>query len=203
MSASDLVEVMAGQRACRWFSDEPVPDDDISRLLELATRAPSAENTQPWVFVVVRDHRVRATIDDLTRRLWRDGARAHAESRLDAGLLADVDGAIDAGFGGAPVLVIVAADTSLVPRRAMGASVYPAVQNLLLAANAMGYGSALMTLPTFAPDELRAAIDLPAHSEPLAVVPLGRPRRPLGPSRRQPVSTKAHLDHFGTPFPQH
>jgi nitroreductase len=198
-----LFEVIAGQRACRWFTADPVPDDDIARMLELATHAPSAENTQPWVFVVVRDDGVRRAIADLARRLWRDGARAHAENRLAARVFADVDGAVEAEFGGAPVLVVVAADTSLVPRRAMGSSIYPAVQNLLLAASALGYGSALMTLPTFAPDELRTAVDLPEHVEPVAVVPLGRPRRPLGPPRREPVRAKAHLDHFGTPFPRH
>jgi nitroreductase len=199
---SDLFEVMSGQRACRWFLPDDVPDSDIAALLELASHAPSAENAQPWVFVVVRDEGVRAAIAELTQRLWRDGARAHSEPRLAPGLMADVDGAIEAGFGGAPVLVVVAGDVSLVAggRRALASSLFPAVQNLLLGAIAMGYGSALTTLPAIAPDELRAIVSLPDGIDPVAVVPLGRAQRALGPPRRQPIDGKAHLDHFGTPF---
>jgi nitroreductase len=194
-------EVVLGQRACRAFTDEDVPDGDLVRMLEAAVHAPSAENAQPWVFVVVRDPARRNDIADLTRRLWQDGARASAEPRLDGRLLDEVDRATAAGFGGAPVLVVVAGDTRAgTPRRALPSSVLPAVQNLLLAAAALGYGSALTTLATFAATELRSVLELPDGVDPLAVVPIGRPARPLGPPGRQPVATKAHRERYGQPF---
>jgi nitroreductase len=195
-----LFEVMGTQRACRWFTAEAVPDGDIARLLEAAVQAPSAENAQPWVFVVVRADEQRERISELARRVWLGGGRDHAAAHTDERTFADVDGAVEAGFGGAPVLVVVGGDTTAVPRRALASSVYPAVQNLLLAANAMGYGSALTTLATITADELRSIVGLPDHIEPLAVVPIGRPARPLGPPRRSPVSGKAHLDRFGAPW---
>jgi len=71
------------------------------------------------------------------------------------------------------------------------------VQNLLLAANALGYGSALTTLTAVAGDELRALIDLPDHVVPMAVVPIGRPARPLGPPRRRPATDTTHRDRYG------
>ena len=82
------------------------------------------------------------------------------------------------------MLIVVAANTVAVHPRALASSMFPAVQNLLLAAAASGYGSALTTLVTVAATELRVAVGLPDHVEPVAVVPVGRPARPLGPSRR-------------------
>ncbi len=148
--------MVARQRACRHFAPDPVPDDDVARILDAAVHAPSAENAQPWVFVVVRDADQRRRIAELTRRLWDGGAGQHSRPRLAADLFAEVDGSVRSGFGGAPVLVVVAGDgRDATTRRMLGASIFPAVQNLLLAANALGYGSALMTLATVASAELR------------------------------------------------
>ena len=200
MRAASVFEVLASQRACRRFRPDAVPDDDLVRILEAATWAPSAENSQPWVFVVVRDGPTRDGLDDLARRLWHGGARDHTAARVPAPLLAAVGGAIDRGFGGAPVVVVVGADTSRVHRGAVGASIFPAVQNLLLAATALGYGSALMTLPTFDRDALRALLGLPPEIEPTAVVPIGRPAVPIRPPRREPIAGKAHDGFFGVPL---
>ena len=201
MTEPGFFEVVLGQRACRSFTDEEVAEGDLVRMLEAAVHAPSAENAQPWVFVVVRDPARRAAIADLTRRLWQDGARAHVEGRLDGRLLDEVDRATAAGFGGAPVLVVAAGDTRTgTPRRALPSSVLPAVQNLLLTAAALGYGSALTTLATVAAAELRSLLELPEGVEPLAVVPVGRPARPLGRPRRVPVAAKAHRERYGQPF---
>jgi nitroreductase len=194
-------DVVAMQRACRRFRPEPVPDADIVRMLDAAVHAPSAENAQPWVFVVVRDAARRQAIGDLAGRLWDGGVRQRAQPRLGAALFEEVDESIRAGFGGAPVLVVVAGNgRDATTRRVLGASVFPAVQNLLLAAGALGYGSALTTLTTFAAEELRAVVELPAGVEPLAVVPLGRPAHALGPPRRDPAASKTHLDRYGLPF---
>jgi nitroreductase len=92
---------------------------------------------------------------------------------------------------------VVCGDTRLGLELTLSASIFPAIQNLLLAATALGLGSALTTLPVAFGDELRTALSLPDPVHPLAVVPLGWPVRPLGPPRRQPVSEKAHRDRYG------
>jgi len=193
-------DLAGSQRACRWFTADDVSDADVERMLGVATHAPSAENLQPWMFVVVRDAEVRRQVDDLARRHWDGGGRAYAEARLTPSMLHDADAAIVAGHGGAPVLVIVAGDGRDLPRRVLASSVFPAVQNLLLAAAALGYGSALTTIAAVDRAALGAVIALPDGVEPMALVPIGRPARPLGPPRREPVATKAHSDRFGTPF---
>ena len=197
MSEPAFFDVVLRQRACRDFTDDPIPDADIERILGAATHAPSGENTQPWVFVVVRDEDVRIRLVDLTRELWSK-ARDEAMSRLDARLAAEVDDGFQRGFGAAPVLVVVGADTTTgVHPRAMPSSIFPAVQNLLLAANALGYGSALTTLTAVVGDDLRDIVELPAHVVPFAVIPLGRPARPLGRPRRRPAADTTHRDRFG------
>lgn len=200
MTEPPVLDAIFAQRACRWFTEAPVPNDDIERILQAAVHAPSAGNTQPWVFVVVRDADQRRHIAELARRVWHTGAREQARPRLDHRLFVDVDGSVEAGFGGAPVLIVVGGDTSRVHPRVLAASVFPAVQNLLLAAGATGYGSALTTLAAVVADELRAVLGLPSRIEPVAVIPLGRPARRLGAPRREPAFAKTHADRYGTPF---
>ncbi len=195
---SGFFDVVLRQRACRLFADDPVPMADVERILTAATHAPSAENMQPWVFVVVTDAATREAIGALARELWGGGARDYAAPHLDDRLLDQIDRSIAQGFGGAPVLVVVGADHDCgVHPAALPASIYPCVQNLLLAAAALGYGSALTTLTTLVGDRLRALLDLPATIEPTAIVPLGRPARPLGPPRRRPITDLAHLNRYG------
>ena len=193
---------LGGQRACRVFSGEPVSDSDLTRILEAATHAPSAENAQPWIFVVVQSARIRAELDALTRRIWEAGGRHHAERTLTPRLFASVDAFMSGGYGGAPVLVVAAGDgRSGAGAAVLAASVLPACQNLLLAAGALGYGSSMTTLAAQAPDEMAALLELPAQVRPFAVIPIGRAARPLGPPRRRPVSAVAHRDRFGEPWP--
>jgi nitroreductase len=190
-------EVVGAQRACRSFRDDPVPDELVERVLEAATFAPSAENRQPWVFVVVRDDAARDQIGLLTRRAWEGGGRAHSEGRLTPGLLADVEQGATGGVSAAPVLVVVGADTTRCLEATIASSTFPAVQNLLLAAGALGLGSALTTLTTTLADELRAVVGLPDHVQPVAVVPLGWSARALGRPRRQAVADHAHRERYG------
>ena len=186
------------QRACRQFADGPVDDALVFRCLEAATHAPSAENLQPWVFVVVRDDGRRAAIADLTRRVWREAGRPNSEGRLEPGLLREVDAGAETGLAGAPVLVVVCGDSTVAHRSTLPSSVFPATQNLLLAAGALGLGSAMTTLATLAATDLSDALGLPDHVHPMAVVPLGWPARPLGPPRRVAVDRVAHRDRYGT-----
>ncbi|MGZ8734931.1 MAG: nitroreductase family protein, partial [Acidimicrobiia bacterium] len=125
--------------------------------------------------------------------------REFSRDRLTPGLFAEVDRGATGGVSDAPVLVVVAGDTTQCFESALAASIFPAIQNLLLAANAAGLGSALTTLPTFA-GNLSVVLGLPDHVRPVAVVPIGYPARPLGPPRRAPVAEKAHRERFGTPW---
>ena len=197
----EFFDAVGRQRACRSFRPDPVDDGLVERLLGAAIHAPSAENRQPWVFVVVRDPERRAAIGALTRRAWEGGGRQWSESRLSASLLDEVDRGARGSVAAAPVLVVVGADTRLGLPQTVGESVFPAVQNVLLAATALGLGSALTTLPVVGgKGELSELLGLPPEVVPVAVVPLGFPARPLGPPRRQPVSEKAHVERYGVPF---
>jgi nitroreductase len=196
----DFFEVVLSQRAARSFLPDDIDDPTLERILTAATHAPSAENSQPFAFVVVRDAGLRAAIGALTARLW-ESAKALEEQRLSPAFLRDVEHGATGGIAGAPVLIVVCGDTRLTYARAMDASVFPAVQNLLLAAHALGLGSTLSTLPVLGGDELSGLLRLPPEVIPVAVIPLGRLPEPLGPPRRQPLREKAHLDRYGTPFP--
>jgi nitroreductase len=196
----DFFDVVLRQRACRSFTPDPLDDDVVERVLEAATHAPSAENRQPWVFVVVRDPERRAAIGELNRRAWAGGAKSHSEGRLAPSLLDEVDQGAQGGVAAAPVLVVVGGDTRLGDRRVLAASIFPATQNMLLAAAALGLGAALTTLPLVFGDELAEIVGFPFEVQPMAVVPLGWPSRALGPPRRLPVADKAHRDTFGSPW---
>jgi nitroreductase len=195
---TDFFAVVASQRACRAFASTPVPDELIAQALTAATHAPSAENKQPWEFVVVRDPELRAAIGELTQRAWEAHGRAFSERRLSPTMLADVDRGATGGVAGAPVNVVVCADVQRGLEATVASSIFPAVQNLLLAAGALGLGSALTTIATGYRAELQSLLDLPEHVRPVAVVPLGYPARPLGTPRRESFASHTHRDRYDT-----
>ncbi|MFO1537735.1 MAG: nitroreductase family protein [Actinomycetota bacterium] len=195
----DFFSVVLRQRAHREFTATPVDDATVETVLRAATHAPSAENKQPWEFVVVRDPAVQSEIHDLTEAAWNANGRAFSETRLTPELLKEVDeGIAGGGYRTAPVLVVVCADLERGLPATVGSSIFPCVQNLLLAAGALGLGSALTTLGAAAGAPLAALLGLPDHVVPQAIVPLGHPVRPLGPPRREPVAEHTHRDRYGT-----
>lgn len=201
---ASMLDVMRSQRACRDFADAPVSDADLATIIEAASHAPSAENRQPWIFVIVDDPVVRRDIDELGRHVWAAGGRNHAEASLSPSFFAAVDRFFTAGHGGAARLVVIAGDGRDGSHPSLlASSVFPAVQNLLLAASALGYGSTMTTLAAQAPAELGKILDLPGKVLPLAAIPIGRPARALGPPRRRPVREIAHRNRFGIEFDGH
>ena len=194
---SDFLDVVRHQRAHRAFDQRDVADELVLQCLDAATRAPSAENRQPWEFVVVRDPASRGAIGELTRTAWRTAGRAHSEGRLTPEMLADVDRGAEGGIAAAPVLVVVCGDTERALASTLPSSVYPAVQNLLLAAGAVGLGSAMTTLTLQRADDLRTLLALPEHVVPMALIPLGWPARRLGPSVRVAAALRSHRETYG------
>ncbi|MCW2623565.1 nitroreductase family protein [Mycobacterium sp.] len=200
----ELLAVMHAQRACRRFDpDGKVLDGDLERMLEAAVHAPSAENTQPWSFVVVRNEEARAQLADWWTETWNAGGGDFVRQSLDDKVLvADLEyGFNRGGFAAAPVVVVVCADTERVPEIYAPSSIYPAVQNLLLAAADLGYASCLTTgLTTFGVDRVREKLQLPDTLLPMAAVYLGRSARKLSPSRRRPAPTVTYREQFGNPW---
>ena len=198
---TELREVMRAQRACRRFDpDGKVLDSDIEQMLQSAVHAPSAENTQPWSFVVVRDADSRRLLADWWTETWNAGGGDFIKQSLDdRALVNDLEyGFNRGGFAAAPVVVVVCADTERVPEIYAPSSIYPAVQNLLLAAADLGYGSCLTTgLTTFGVDRVRERLALPDTLLPMAAVYLGPSAKKLTPPRRRPALDVTYREKFG------
>ncbi|MDT5007600.1 MAG: hypothetical protein QOJ24_4776 [Mycobacterium sp.] len=200
----ELLAVMHAQRACRRFDpDGKVLDADLELMLESAVHAPSAENSQPWSFVVVRNEETRAQLAEWWTETWNAGGGDFVRQSLDDKVLvADLEyGFSRGGFAAAPVIVVVCADSERVPEIYAPSSIYPAVQNLLLAAADLGYASCLTTgLTTFGVDRVRDKLQLPDTLSPMAAVYLGKSARKLSPPRRRPATSVTYREQFGTPW---
>jgi nitroreductase len=204
-----LEEAMRTQRAIRRLKRDPVDDELVLHLIELALKAPTGSNAQSWEFVVVRDREVKERLAALNRRAWSLygglGRRLYRNDPEMLRIMKAVQWQAD-HFGEIPVLVIpcLRGIIPLFPRIAVSSlygSIYPSVQNLLLAARAAGLGAALITLPLWNTWLARRAMGLPWNVTPCAVIPLGWPQGRYGQTTRRPVGEVVHLDRYGNqPF---
>jgi nitroreductase len=211
----DLIDGIMTLRAIRRYTAEPVTDDEVLTCLRAARQAPSGGNIQPWQFLVVRDAASRAALGEIYRRAYdryepamlaatppfRDDAEAerHRRTVASARHLAE-------HFAEAPVAVLfLMPNISMTLRDAEGpldvgspyASVYPAVQNFMLAARALGIGTTLTTVIRIYQDEVRQLLGIPDRYEIAALVPMGRPRGRFGVAPRKPLGAVTHWDRFG------
>lgn len=192
---------MRTQRACRRFDpDGKVRDSDIEQILQSAVHAPSAENSQPWAFIVVRTGETRKLLAEWWTETWNAGGGDFIKGSLDdQALIDDLEyGFNRGGFAAAPVVIVVCADIEKVMDVYAASSIYPAVQNLLLAAADLGYGSCLTTgLTTFGVDRVRERLELPETLLPMAAVYLGHSAKKLSPPRRRPATEVTYREKFG------
>ena len=200
-----LEEAMETQRAIRRLKPDPVEDALILRLLELALKAPTGSNAQNWEFVVVRDPSVKRRLARRNRQAWRlYGGIGRRLARTDAKMLRLLDAVQWQAehFEEIPVIVVACLRGLRVPFPPLFAasyygSIFPSVQNLLLAARAAGLGAALITLPLWSTISVRRILGLPWNVTPCAVVPLGWPIGLYGPTTRKPVGDVVSLDRYG------
>jgi nitroreductase len=172
---------MARQRAVREFTSQPIDDAVIEQILEAATRAPSASNRQVLRFVVVKDPDAKRTLADLV-------GEAPAEGRTP--------------WDKVPALIFVCAENpwglSAGGAAAWGGSIYPGIQNLLLAAHAAGLGTVLTTSRGKAEEQqLKDFLGIPDEVNIDAVIPMGYPAVKYGKNKRKPVSEVAYREKFG------
>jgi nitroreductase len=204
-----LVDAMETQRAVRRLKSDPVDDETLLRVLELATKAPTGSNRQGWEFVVVRDPDVKHQLARLNRQAWsvyRRLAKLHVRTEANQKIVDAVQWQAD-HFEEVPVVVVACLHGRApmfgppVLASSWYGSAYPAVQNLLLAARAIGLGATLSTLPLWSTTLARRTLGLPAKITPVAVVPMGWPQGHYGPTTRKPVGDVVHLDRYGNrPF---
>jgi nitroreductase len=211
----DALEALLTTRAIRRFTDEPVSDAEIRTCLRAAVQAPSGGNLQPWRFLVVRDPDRKRRLGELYRAAYDRYERA-----LLASLPSGADEAARARFermrrasrhladhlAEAPALVLVlAAQLELTLRDAQGtldigtvhASVYPAVQNLMVAARALGIGTTLTTVLRIEQGAVRELLGIPDRFELAALVPIGRPRGRFGVAPRRPAEEVSYWERWG------
>lgn len=200
-----LHEAIHTLRAMRRLRPDPVPEAELRYLVEAATRAPSGENRQGWRFVVVTDPEQRRRLGEVYRglgeRFIRDGALAGGRLDPETERVYRHAMVLVEQLGRAPALVVACAEGPP-PADPAGAatwwgSIFPAVQNLLLAARARGLGATLTTLHRAAEDEVRAILAIPPGVEAVALVPVGYPEGRFGPPRRRPAAEVTFWDRWG------
>jgi len=214
----DLYEAASTTRAVRRLRPDPIPEPVLRRVLRAASWAPSGGNLQPWHVIAVRDPVRKKGLAELYRGLWSDYAagrrallaripdalRAPAEKNLRSGdHLAEHmhEAPVIAAFCFHPERLTITDAALGRPSVVGGASLYPAVQNLLLACRAEGLGGVLTTLLCSREKEVRALLEIPEPWATCAFVPIGWPLGGgHGPLARRPVEGVAFADRFGQPL---
>jgi nitroreductase len=228
MPGIGLFEAIYSARSIRRLKPEPVPDEMISAILDAAIRAPSGGNSQSWAFVVVRDPEQRRQLGTIYRKASDIAEAVYAArgrpAHLTEGQFAHL---MNAGahlwehMGEAPVLLLPCARRpTLPPREALpaaiaarwadelayaerirGASIYPAVQNIILACRALGLGTVITTNHIRCEDEVKTLLGIPEDVSTYALMPIGWPIDKFGPLTRRPLAEVAHADRWGAAWP--
>jgi nitroreductase len=204
----DFFDVVTTQRAIRRLKPDPIPDAVLRQIMDAAICAPSGGNRQGWRFLVIRDRAKRARLGELYREAWdelakvpyyRDAAAAPPDSP-SAKMIASAAHLAE-HLGEVPVLVLACIATDGAPPTVTtGASIYPAVQNIMLAARALGVGSCITTIHRYRDAQVKALLDIPADVETCALIPLGYPLGKFGRPPRQPVGEVTYADRWGQAF---
>ena len=204
----DIFEAMRTQRAMRRLKPDAVPEEHIRKIIWAATQAPNGGNVQPWRFMVDRGPGEETRPPgDLRRRMGEVHGKQQSPAIRHRSPNQSVRRWSDPWTGGqyladhlheAPYLIIPCG--FLLPINsgiASGSSIYPAIQNLMLAARALGLGTVLTTLHRQNEDAVRALLGIPENAHTAALIPVGWPIGRFGEGPRKPVEEVTYWDHWG------
>jgi nitroreductase len=221
MNEPGLFEIMYSLRSMRRLKPDPVSDELIWKVLDAAVHAPSGGNTQPWRFLVVRDAATKRFLQERYHRGWSRYVQANLKAAAEAPVpptpeeaaarvkMVNAANHLAEHLHEAPVLLLVC----MLPRRldlppdpeaqlpspaALYASIFPAVQNILLACRAYGLGATLTTLHLMYERAVKERLGIPAEVETVAMIPIGHPLGRFGGVTRAPVETVTFWDTWGT-----
>ena len=221
MAELGVFEAIHTARALRRFKPDPVPRALINQILEAATCAPSGGNAQDWYYIIITDPEQRRRVgagyakasmrvrpfyqnrprpphmtESEERHLQGSGFFLH-EHMHEAPVLLLVCGR---NQGARPGLTDLGEPAVRLAVCTMLASVYPAVQNIILACRALGLGTVLTTNHLLCEDEIKAALGIPDEINTYALMPIGYPTGKFGPVRRKPLTEIAIHDRWGNPW---
>jgi nitroreductase len=211
MADSSLDDIIFTTRAMRRLKTDPVPDALIEQILRAGQAAPSGGNAQNWGFLVVKDPEIKRQVQVYYQRAYDEGVGKHYAERLAAMPPGEARGKLERQvaavhhltmhFHEVPVWIVPCLDVG--PRGAMGmsgASIYPAVQNMLLTARSLGLGSTLTCRHMMFGKECDAIFGLPGTIQSFAILPVGYPEGTFGPVSRGPLADVVHKDRWGQPY---
>lgn len=202
-SGHDLFEIMRTTRSMRRLKPDPVPDSLLRQVLEAGTFAANGGNMQTWRFLLIRDAAIKAKVAEFYRRAWHEvvgpryrsgGPAPGMTAERFERMLAAAEHLAD-HFHEAPAWIVPCAIGGT-GTRTSGSSIYPAVQNMLLAARALGLGATLTTLYLIHEKEAEAAMGLPEDVHSFAIIPIGFPMGKFGPVRRGALSDVVFADRW-------
>ena len=198
LGANDIWEVMFTQRAIRYWVEEPVSRELIERVIEAASKAPSGSNHQPWMFVVADRDPVKTSLAEALRDYYEEGPLKtlveSSQKTEDSSQRLMMSGAENffTNLRTAPAIIIpclykLTSPTSEMNTLIAGSSIYLAVQNMLLAARALGLGTLMTTSHSLIEEVIRDVCKIPDDAQPAALIPIGFPAVKFGPTKRKPV----------------
>jgi len=205
----DFFEIIGTTRSMRRLKSDPVPDELIKQILEAGISAANGGNNQTWRFLVIKDPTVKKAVQVWYKKAFDEviGPR-YASSPTPPGVTADKysrqHGAVEYltdHFHEAPVWIVACLKDGANPGRGAGASVYQAVQNMLLTIRALGLGSTLTTRHLLYAKESEAALGLPEGVHSYAILPIGYPMGKFGPVGRGKLADFVYLDKWEQPYP--
>ena len=204
----DLFEIIETTRAMRRLKPDPVPDELIARILRAGACAPNGGNTQKWRFLVIKDRKIKEAVAVWYKKAFDEwiGPR-YLKSEPPPGVTkerylrqhAAVEYLTD-HYAEAPVWIVACLEDGPTPNRGTGSSIYPAVQNMVLATRALGLGTTLTTRHLHFEKEAEAALGLPEGVHSYAILPIGYPMGKFGPVGRGPLKEIVYQDRWGEPY---
>ncbi len=207
--STNVFEIMQTTRSMRRLKPDPVPDELIRKILEAGACAANGGNTQRWRFLVIKDPAIKKAVQVWYKKAFDEviGPR-YASSAPPPGVTAEryqrQHGAVEyltEHFHEAPVWIVACIEDKSPPNRVSGASIYPAVQNMLLATRALGLGSTLTTRHLLYEKEAEAAMGLPEGVHSYAILPIGYPMGKFGSVGRGALADIVYQDKWGQTYP--
>ncbi|MCY3692678.1 MAG: nitroreductase family protein [Chloroflexota bacterium] len=206
---TELFHIMRTTRAMRRLKPDPVPDELILQILQAGQWAANGGANQRWRFLVIKDRSIKERVqvwyqkafDEVVGPRYRGSEPPPGSSPGRYRRQHDAVEYLTEHYHEAPVWIVACQDDGEeTPTRGSGASIYPAVQNMLLATRALGLGATLTSRHLRHAREVDEILGLPSGVHSYAILPIGYPMGNFGPVRRGPLADVVYQDRWGEPY---